>query len=222
MNAQRYDIYSLIHKGLRSCLTEALINLGRVDLSSEAELGTVLVQVGDLLEICRGHLHHENTFIHPAMEACEPGVAAGMYSHHDQHVVMIGQLQSLLAQLQQCAAEARPQVAAQLYRKLAVFVADNLAHMHEEETDNNAVLWRHYSDEEIHAIEQRLVQSLSPGDNARYMRWMLTAMNHQERETLLTAMREQAPAPVYEGVLSLARSNLPLPEWDKLELALAC
>ena len=221
MNAQRFDIYALIHKGLRSCLTEALIDLGRVDLHSASALAAVQAQVADLLVTCRGHLEHENTFIHPAMEACEPGAATAMYRHHDQHVAMINQLQTLLDQLRLCAPPERQQTAARLYRNLAVFVADNLAHMHEEETENNAVLWRHYSDEEIQAIEQRLVQSLTPEESDRYMRWMLTAMNHQEREAMLTEMRQMAPPPVYEGVLTLARHSLPVVEWGKLELALA-
>lgn len=221
MNTQRYDIYALIHKGLRACLTDALIALGRVDLQSEVDLGAVLAQVRDLLAICRGHLHHENTFIHPAMEACEPGVAADMYRHHDQHVAMITELQSLAEKLPRSQTQERATVAALLYRRLAVFVADNLAHMHEEETANNAILWRYYSDDEIQDIEQRLVQSISPQDHARYMRWMLPAINHQEREGMLTAMRKAAPLPVFEGVLDIARINLPKVEWNKLELALA-
>ncbi|MEL0169044.1 MAG: hemerythrin domain-containing protein [Pseudomonadaceae bacterium] len=221
MALPRYDIYALIHKGLRACLTESLINLGRVDLHADKELNAVLDQVSDLLAICRGHLKHENTFIHPAMDAVEPGVATEMYHHHDQHVAMILVLQAQLEHLAECPRNQRAPLAAQLYRKLAVFVADNLAHMHEEETDNNAVLWRHYSDEQIRDIEHRLVQSISPEDNARYMRWMLTAMNHQEREQLLSEMRAAAPQPVFEGVLAIARGALPTLEWGKLELALA-
>lgn len=221
MSTQRYDIYALIHKGLRSCLTEALIATGRVDAEAPADLQVALQRVGDLLEICRGHLKHENTFIHPAMDAREPGAAGDMYKHHDQHIAMIAELQSLLDQLGQCSRGQCQAVVANLYRTLAVFVADNLAHMHEEETVNNAVLWRHYSDAEIQEIEHQLVQSISPEENARYMRWMLTAMNHQERRSFLAEMRGMAPPPVFEGVLDIARVNLPTAEWNKLELALA-
>ena len=221
MNTQRYDIYALIHKGLRSCLTDTLIAMGRVDLHSTAELDAALEQVKNLLAICQGHLEHEDTFIHQAMEACEPGVAADMYHHHKQHEAMISELQSLVEKLAQCPVQERAQVAATLYRRLAVFVADNLAHMHEEETANNAILWRNYSDAEIQEIEHRLVQSITPEENALVMRWMLPALNHQEREGFLNNMRKAAPPPVFEGVMHIARLNLPAVEWNKLEMALA-
>ncbi len=221
MNNPRYDIYALIHKGLRACLTDALIAMGQVDLSSATETTVVLDQIGSLLSICRSHLAHENEFIHPAMEAKEPGIAADMYHHHEQHKAMIDELQALVLSVADSESGSRIDMAAQLYRKLALFVADNLNHMHEEETSNNVVLWRHYSDAEIQDIEHRLVQSIAPQQHDLIMRWMLTAINHQEREGLLMGMRHGAPEPVFNGVLSIAKLNLPRPEWKKLELAFA-
>lgn len=222
MTSQRFDIYRLIHKGLRSYLTETLLTIGRMDPQSEADLHAGLIQLRGLLQFCQNHLEHENTFVHPAMEKVLPGCAESMYTHHQHHDAMIADLRGAADQLQATPAAKRDALAATLYRSLAVFVADNLAHMHEEETRNNAILWQGYSDDEIRAIEHAIVASLSPEKNAEVMSWMLPSMNHQERHEFLSGMRREAPQEVFTGALEIARSTLANGEWNKLQFALAC
>ncbi len=221
MTAQRYDIYRLIHKGLRSYLTETLLTIGRMDPQSEADLHAGLQQLQGLLDFCQGHLEHENTHIHPAMEKVQPGCAESMYEHHYHHEAMIADLRGAASQLLATPAAQRDTLVAALYRSLAIFVADNLAHMHEEETRNNSILWQGYSDDEIRAIEHAIVSSLSPEKNAVSMAWMLPAMNHQERHQFLSGMRREAPDFVFAGTLEIARQKLANAEWNKLQFALA-
>jgi len=221
MTQQRFDIYRLIHKGLRSYLTDTLLAAGRMDPLSEADLYAGLQQLHGLLDFCESHLHHENTFVHPAMDKVQPGCAQSMYDHHHHHEAMIADLRGAADQLRATPANQREPLAANLYRALAVFVADNLAHMHEEETRNNAILWQGYSDDEIRAIEHAIVGSISPEKNAEVMQWMLPAMNHQERHQFLSGMRREAPEPVFAGTLEIAKQMLPHSDWNKLQFALA-
>ena len=222
MTAPRYDIYRLIHKGMRSFLTEALLTLGRLDPQSAADLHAGMTQLRSLLDFCDSHLEHENTFIHKAMNARQPGSATDMDHHHDMHKQMIMELRGMADQLLASGDGEREAICALLYRKLAVFVADNLAHMHEEETVNNAILWRYYSDDEIRAIEHALVETIPPQKHAEAMQWVLPALNHQERHAFLSGVRRAAPAPVFEGLLSIARERLSGSEWNKLQFALSC
>ena len=222
LHNQRFDIYRLIHKGLRAYLTDTLLAIGRMDCSASADLHAGLTQLHGLLDFCESHQQHEYEVSHPAMERCQPGSAADMSEHHQQHVDMIAELRGAAQQLRASAAAERELLSAQLYRKLALFVADNLAHMHEEETRNNGVLWNCYSDAEIQEIHDAIVSSLPPQENAVAMEWMLAALNHQERHALLSGMRREAPLPVFESTLAIARQNLPQSEWNKLQFALAC
>lgn len=57
-----------------------------------------------------------------------------------------------------------------LERLLALFVADDVQHMHVEETAHDAVLWAHYSDDELMAIEQAIVASIPPPATSRHGR----------------------------------------------------
>ena len=65
----RHDIYAAIHKGLRAFMAHALVRVGRLDVHDATELAEVSEELRALLDICRGHLRHENEVIHSAIEA---------------------------------------------------------------------------------------------------------------------------------------------------------
>lgn len=222
MQTQRFDIYRLIHKGLRAYLSDTLLAVGRMDLESTSELHSGLVVLEGLLDFCESHLGHENTFIHAAMERAEPGSAEAMNDHHQHHEVLIAELRAMVKQLKKAETSGREDLAAQLYRTLALFVADNMAHMHEEETRNNELLWRAYSDEQIMRIHDAILQSIPDSEHQVAMRWMLSAFNHQERQRLLQQIQFSAPVQVFDGTLELARSTLPANDWNKLQTAMGC
>ena len=100
---------------------------------------------------------------------------------------------------------------------LALFVAENFVHMHEEETRHNALLWANFSDAELLGIHGALVASLTPAEQQQSMRWMLPSVSHAERVELLGGMRKQAPAPVFTANLELACALLSPRDWRKLE-----
>lgn len=220
MKPNRYDIYRYIHKGLRAYLTDTLLRVGQMDPNASVQVQETLGQLDGLLKFCLSHLQHENEFIHSAMNNRAPGSAEDMYEHHQSHVEMITELNELSDLIQRAPLFQRESLIARLYRTLALFVADNLAHMDEEETLNNRVLWCHYSDDEIRAIEHALVASIPPDDNAEVMHWMLPALNHQERQDFLGQLRDAAPVEVFNTVLDIARSRLTQLEWYKLETEL--
>ncbi|MEE2730688.1 MAG: hemerythrin domain-containing protein [Pseudomonadota bacterium] len=220
MTPQRYDIYRLIHKGIRSYLTETLLAVGRMDPHDAGACQRTLHQLQQLLDFCSKHLQHENQFVHPAMERVQPGCAQAMYEHHQHHTDMISSLGQAAISLASAAQEQRDSLAADLYRNLALFVADNLTHMHEEETVNNAILWQGYTDDEILAIEHALVSSLTPEENAATLQWILPSINHPERYGFLTGMRLGAPEAVFNGALGIAQGQLPATDWERLQQAL--
>ena len=213
--APRYDIYAFIHKGLRAFMAHTLVRVGRLDATDTDEVAEVGAEVQALLDTCRSHLEHENDFVHPAMQARAPGSCSRIADEHEQHLEDIARLQSLLAGM-----PGSPEGARALYRALVAFVAENFEHMQREESEHNAVLWRHYSDAEILDIEHRIVGSLKPEETALSMRWMLPHMTPSERAAMLGGMRQAAPKEAFDGILSLIRPLLGGRDWRKLSLAL--
>jgi hypothetical protein len=217
----RVDMYTGIHKALRALMADTLLAVGRMDCDDELEFAQVTQRVLELLDFCRGHLMHENDFVHKAMEERAPGTSASLAAEHEEHVRHIDELALQVAQLRACPAGKRDATALQLYRDLAHFLALNCEHMAVEESGHNAVLWAHYTDEELVAIHAALVQSIPPQEMMFALRWMVPFMNPAERAAMLQDMRWHAPAPAFQAAIDTVRPHLTDREWDKLARALA-
>lgn len=215
-SSSRHDIYAFIHKGLRAFMAHTLVRVGRLDPHDADDMAEAAEELRALLDICAGHLKHENEIIHRAIEARRPGASAAIADQHQDHEEDIAALRVLLER-----APGSDEGAHALYHALAAFVAHNLQHMEQEETVHNAVLWECYSDEEIQAIEHQIHASVQPHQMQLALRWMLPHMSPAERAALLRGMRHNAPAPAFEGMLGLVRPLLGGRDWRKLSAALA-
>ncbi len=218
--APRMNMYAAIHKALRAFMADTLTGLGRVDTDDDLDLSQACDRVLALMDFCRSHLQHENEFVHTAMERRAPGSAGTVAREHEEHEQAIAALAAGAARLQDCPRDRRARVAHALYQQLALFVAHNFQHMHQEETAHNAVLWAHYSDAELAEVEGALVASIPPVEMMVVLRWMLPCMAPAERAMMLDGMRREAPPQAFEAALSVARPHLSQAEWGKLARAL--
>ncbi|HTO47408.1 MAG TPA: hemerythrin domain-containing protein [Burkholderiales bacterium] len=218
--AGRFDIYAGVHKGLRRFMSDTLVAVGGIDVNDAEELAQTVAQVRGLLEFCLEHLHVENQFLHPAMEARRPGSACASAKGHDDHLQAIERLEWDARAVEGSPPDVRAAAALRLYRRLALFVAENLEHMHVEETENNAVLWATHTDEELVEIQHAIVASITPGMMAAFLRWAVPAMTPVERAGLFTGMQAGAPREVFERMLATARPHLSERAWTKLMAAL--
>jgi iron-sulfur cluster repair protein YtfE (RIC family) len=218
--AQRYDLYQTIHKGLRDFMGDTLSRVGRVDVTDNDDLARTLGQLEALLNFCASHLQHENEFIHTAIRERQPAAASRTAEDHVEHLQSIEALRTEARAVYAAPDEQRMALALRLYRHLALFVAENLQHMHIEETANNAALWNHYTDAELMAIHQRLLASVSPQDKLEVMRWMVPAINPAQRAALLGGLKAQAPAAMLDAVVNVVRPHLEIRDWSKLARAI--
>lgn len=216
----RLDMYASVHKGLRNYMTEVLAAVGRMDAEDAAEVAGTAVRVRDLLDICRRHLHHENQFIHPAMESRKPGSTGRTADDHVGHEKAIEAIEADLLGVEAVSGKSRMAAAQRLYRNMALFVAENFEHMHFEETENNATLWATHSDAELAAIHDALVSSIPQEKLSVYLRWMIPAMTPADRAGMLSEMRQNMPGEAFVGVLAIAKPHLAKRDWTKLLLAL--
>jgi hypothetical protein len=212
----RLDLYRPIHKALRMRMCEAVHALGRLDCEDPAELHAVLGRLGHLLAMCRSHLEHENAFMHPALERAGAGASARTAEDHLHHELEIAALERRLQRVRDSSGQIRQREADALYDDLVDFVAENFAHMRIEERDNNARLWSHYQDAELHTLHDALVASIEPGERLAVTQLILRAVNPGERLGMLLGMRAQMPAEAFEG---LAQALLPaLDDEDRRKL----
>jgi len=213
----RVDLYGGIHKALRLFMTDTLARVGWLDADDPADVAAALGQVGALLELCRRHVEHENTHVHPAIEARRPGASAHVAEDHEEHLQSIAALEAEAAALR---ALPTANAALRLYRHLASFVGENFQHMHWEETQHNAALWAAYSDEELMQIHVAIVSSVPPAEMLQIARWMVPALNPAERAEVLGGMKAAMPASAFEDLLDAVRPHLSDKDWAKLARAL--
>lgn len=218
VQAERREIYHLVHKGLRAAMSDTLVRLGRVDLSGPEMRQDVLDAVTDLLAMCDEHLEHENNFLHAAMEKAVPGSAQATATDHQHHVKSIRELEMRVADARQAAPQLRERAFKVLYRLLAGFVAENFAHMEIEESSNTELLWRHYSDADILSIEHQIHAAIKPARMMHWLRWILPNVNRQQRAVMMRGMQAGMPPELFGAVLDMVRPHLS--EFERAALAI--
>lgn len=219
MNNSRYNIYTLIHKGLRASLCQNLVDLGKLDDTDAEAVAQQVAITSSLLDFCRAHLEHENDFIHPVIQSLDKSPLQTLGDHHE-HEAAISELQQKLALINTMHTKERTNALDSFYSSFSLFVAENFTHMRVEETHNVELLWKYFSDEEIHSIEQKLVASLTPEENLRCLLMILPNITHMERTTFLQGFRHAVPADVFNGTLAMLKPLLTGEDWLKLTTGL--
>jgi hypothetical protein len=85
----------------------------------------------------------------------------------------------------------------------------NLQHMAKEESVLNQALWKHYSDEEIIALNERLVKSIPPHEMQLSATWMIRSGKDNDLITWLKGIKNSAPAFAFQLLLSIVKNELP-------------
>lgn len=214
--AARHDTYRHMHKGLRAAMFDAVLRLGRLDPDDQADLHDTLLQAERLLGFMAAHVKHENEHVHTALEARRPGAARRTADDHVGHLDALQALREQVAALGAAAAAQREALAHRLYLDLARFVAENLEHMHVEETQNNALLWSLYSDAELEAVHERLLASVEPASMMEAIGWMAQGLSLPELARVLADMARKAPPPAFQAALVQVRQQLGAARADRL------
>ncbi len=216
----RMDLYVTIHKALRHFMADTLVQIGAMDTDDRADLQQGLDQLRSLLALLRGHVQHENGFVHPAIEARHPGGSGRIAGEHEEHLASIDALQCEADALASARTEQRAPLALRLYRHLALFIAENLQHMHIEETVHNPLLWANYSDAELLGMHAEIMAHVPPQEMAVVEHWIAPALSHAELAGMLASMQADMPPALFRDVLQRLRPRLNASRWAKLTAAL--
>lgn len=213
----RYDLYGNIHKGLRRAQCLLLARLGSNDFGDAAATDKLLADLRRLLAMAAAHVRHEDGEIHAALNG--RGIATELIdAQHDDHRAAFAVLEDRIAAVE--AAVHRAEAGRALYLAFAAYIADDFAHMHEEETVTAPLLWRHFTDEELLAIEMRIIGSLPPEENMAFTRMMLPAMNPDQRAALVGGMLQAMPGEMFAAVVEFAiRPSLTEADFQALRLS---
>jgi hypothetical protein len=201
VDARRYNIYQFIHKALRLGHCRLLAALGANDYRNAGETAALFQNLRGMIALGRGHLEGENREIHKAIEARAPGASGHAAEGHDHHEESFAELERMMAAIETAPESSKARAGYELYMRYALFAADDLVHMNEEETELLNELHKAFTDMELMAIEGRIVAAIAPEKMTSAMKLMMPAMNPAERVEMLSKLKSVMPSQIFEAML---------------------
>ena len=215
------DLYYAVHKGIRLANARMLIALGQLDPFDAKAVEATLSQLNDHITMGMSHLTHENNEIHTILETRLPGASDHAGEDHDHHIEAFEELRRLAQEFLSADDADKPVRLRRLYQRFALFVADDLQHMHEEETVIQRQIEDHFTAAEISGIRERIVAAIAPEKMVLFARAMMGAASRPERVGMVTGMKEGMPAEVFPGFMAaVAGRPWQFGDWEDLEAAL--
>jgi hypothetical protein len=215
VDADAYDFYREIHKGIRHALFTTTLAAGRLDVVDADAVDQLLAAHGDLLGLLHAHHHHEDEFFQPLLEAHAPTLALEVEGQHADVDAAMAHQAVLATRLRSTPAPGRGAVAHNLYLDLTRLTSAYLAHQLVEETQVMPALRAVVPTEELLALDLELRSTIPPDEMVAAMQHMLPAMDVEERVDMLGGMA-MAPPEVFAVFRGAAERALTSAEWAQV------
>jgi len=144
----------------------------------------------------KGHAEYENERLHVLLK--QQNASTGTYLHvEEDHAVQDKQLliiEEILRGISlECCKEKRIEEGYRLYLIYRKFVADNLAHLHEEETKILPELQQLYSDAELLQVEAPTYREMTPEEMVHMIQVLFPHMNIHDKRAFLSDILSLEP-----------------------------
>jgi hemerythrin-like domain-containing protein len=218
---QRYNIFFPIHKGLRALLYETALQLQQTNFAEPEEAAEAISQVKTVVDLFESHADKEDNFVFPAITAYEPSIAAAFEQEHVEDHELGESLTKWITAFEYAVAEsARQTIGEELTKAYIQFMTFNLKHMAKEESIISPILWRYYSDAELHEITLRIMRAVPQKEMNFFSRWMVRGLNKAEILYWLIGVKNSAPQPAFLALLSVAEKELHPHRWNIVQESL--
>lgn len=180
----RVDLFTTIHKGLRSLLFEAALDTARVDLSSTCEVDKLVARIERMLGFLEEHARLEDGEIVTALRLVDPTLASTLAAEHHTHPSVHAATGRAARALALAPEGERGEAGKHLLRVVNQLVSMHLLHMNHEETVVNAVLWGAFGDGELLAMRARIAERIPGPRHAEWRAVLVPAVDPAERLVL--------------------------------------
>lgn len=219
--AERYDLFGAIHRGMRKTETELLARLGALDAASDAAVKAVAADFRRFAVLARFQLADEQDYVHGALDAIVPGATVGYAIAHEKLANALVELEAMLATLETARGQSRRIAAKALYLATSRYVADDFAHMLEEELMLEPTLQAVFSDRELAQMGAKILTRVPGPVLLDLVRITMPAIDPEARQGMMAEMMARLPAEAFHMVLDLAvKPVLSEAEWRRLDRGL--
>lgn len=189
----RYQFYRE-HKYVSAALNNVERLIAKTDFCKSQEVESVNEAFQELKEMLQGHAQYENERLHVLLKNRHSIAHAHAEEDHAHQDAQLLEIQELIDSISQAISdEEKISLGYKLYLTYRKFVADNLIHLHEEETMILPELQRLYTDEELRQVEARTYAEMAPEEMVGMMQVLFPHMNPTDRSALLSDIQSLEP-----------------------------
>jgi len=202
-------------------LYDTALRLQQTDFS-QFEAQTTVDQLEQVLHFFDEHAENEDQFILPHIRKHNAQLIDELEKDHDIDHRLTQTLFDQIQEWRSAPVDAKREAVGQrICFAFSEFIAFNLYHMNKEENVLMYLLWKHYTDGEIHQMEAEILRSIPPLTLLAESRWMMRSINDKEVIGWLSGVKQGAPAEVFNNFLQMAGEELPSERLTKVHAALA-
>ncbi len=214
----RYQFYRE-HKYVSAALNDLERVIARTDFCNSTAVEEVKNFLSELTGLLKGHAEYENERLHLLLK--QKGSSIFSHTHvEEEHAAQDQQLLAIEQSLQDITKESkrekRIEMGYRLYLAYRKFVSDNLAHLHEEETQILPELQRLYSDSELQQVEAQTYREMTPEQMIDMLGILFPHMNAYDRQAMLLDILTLEPEK-FEVVWQAMQHALGHDEWIAIE-----
>lgn len=218
MQLKKTDLFTFIHKSIRSMIYYGGIKLQSADFTDSNESMKLIVSLKNDLELLHEHAVHEDNIIFPEIAENEPEMIKIL---NDEHKDLEEKLSRILSLADKILKEAddikRLNLGSALNNLFNNFAASYLAHMNHEEATVLEASFKYLTDDELIAIRTRIQKNIPPERYKIWLNWMLKSLNDSELIGLLGGMKASAPPEIFSNVITTAQSIIEPGRWYKIK-----
>lgn len=205
METQRLNPYLLPHKGLRNLMAKVSFLAGNLNYTCVHEIDQLKIFANELFYLLEQHALVEDTVVLPDLEKKAPG---STHENHEEHELLEASIAKLKEQVDKLTLDSSPEEFVDFFLDFSEFHSQYLAHMLLEERDVLKAIWNHFTDGELMAQHHQILASFTPEKILRWFRFIIPALNPQERKMALSGLKANAPSAFFEELLEVIKTEM--------------
>jgi len=166
--------------------------------------------------VCLLHTHagHEETGIFPSVQPFEPELIRMLLDDHNEITRRVVDITKMADELGGTdVTERRIELGARVNRETNEFFAFYLAHINKEEVTIVPRMKEHFTNEEMRAMQGKMMAAMPPERLAGFLRWMLPSLTLSELTGMMAGMKHGAPPEFLKFVTGIGAANVDPTRW---------
>lgn len=225
----REDLFTPIHKALRSMIYSLSARLQTNDFSDLRATGTLMMDLendfavarsaGCILCVLSHHATDEESVIFPAVAKVGNGLITELVEeHHDltRRELEIARLGQELLAFESPAA--RIDAGVRLNRAANELFASYIAHMNREDAELVPLMQDHFTDAQMAGMRGAIMGNIPPERMVSILGWMLPSLNVTELSQFISGLSKTAPPPLQKVVFDIASAKVDPARWSEVKL----